>query len=37
VEIGVGITVMAVMFSIFYDISTGGIIPEDEDIEEDNG
>jgi multicomponent Na+:H+ antiporter subunit B len=30
VEIGVGITVMAVMFSIFFDISTGGIIPEDE-------
>ena len=30
VEIGVGITVMAVMFSIFFDISTGGIISEDE-------
>jgi multicomponent Na+:H+ antiporter subunit B len=28
VEIGVGIAVMAVMFSIFYDISTGGVLPE---------
>jgi len=37
VEIGVGITVMAVMFSIFFDISTGGIIPEDEEIKEENG
>ena len=31
VEIGVGIGVMAVMFSIFFDISTGGILPEDEE------
>jgi multicomponent Na+:H+ antiporter subunit B len=31
VEIGVGIAVMAVMFSIFFDISTGGILPEDEE------
>jgi multicomponent Na+:H+ antiporter subunit B len=31
VEIGVGIAVMAVMFSIFFDISTGGVIPEDEE------
>ena len=30
VEIGVGIAVMAVMFSIFFDISTGGELPEDE-------
>ena len=30
VEIGVGITVMAVMYSIFFDISTGGQLPEDE-------
>ncbi len=30
VEIGVGITVMAVMFSIFFDTSTGGNSPEDE-------
>jgi len=30
VEIGVGIAVMAVMFSIFFDISTGGVVPEDE-------
>ncbi len=29
VEIGVGIGVMAVMFSIFFDISTGGSIPDD--------
>jgi multicomponent Na+:H+ antiporter subunit B len=28
VEIGVGIAVMAVMVSIFFDISTGGVIPE---------
>jgi multicomponent Na+:H+ antiporter subunit B len=28
VEIGVGIAVMAVMISIFFDISTGGVIPE---------
>ena len=31
VEIGVGVAVMAVMFSIFFDISTGGEIPEDEE------
>lgn len=31
VEIGVGITVMAVMFSVFFDISTGGELPEDEE------
>jgi len=31
VEIGVGITVMAVMLSIFFDISTGGVLPEDEE------
>jgi len=31
VEIGVGIAVMAVMFSIFFDISTGGEIPEDQE------
>jgi len=31
VEIGVGIAVMAVMFSIFFDISTGGVLPEDEE------
>jgi len=30
VEIGVGIAVMAVMFSIFFDISTGGELPQDE-------
>jgi multicomponent Na+:H+ antiporter subunit B len=30
VEIGVGIAVMAVMFSIFFDISTGGELPDDE-------
>ena len=30
VELGVGFTVMAVMYSIFFDISTGGILPEDE-------
>jgi multicomponent Na+:H+ antiporter subunit B len=28
VEIGVGIAVMAVMISIFFDISTGGVLPE---------
>lgn len=33
VEIGVGIAVMAVMFSIFFDISTGGLIPEDKEEE----
>jgi multicomponent Na+:H+ antiporter subunit B len=32
VEIGVGIAVMAVMFSIFYDIATGGELPEDEEL-----
>jgi len=31
VEIGVGIAVMAVMFSIFFDISTGGVLSEDEE------
>lgn len=31
VEIGVGFAVMAVMYSIFLDISTGGILPEDEE------
>ncbi|MBW2335042.1 MAG: hypothetical protein JRF06_08140 [Deltaproteobacteria bacterium] len=31
IEIGVGIAVMAVMYSIFFDISTGGILPEDEE------
>ena len=31
VEIGVGIAVMAVMFSIFYDISTGGVLPGDDE------
>jgi len=31
VEIGVGFAVMAVMFSIFFDISTGGFSPEDKD------
>jgi len=30
VEIGVGITVMAVMFSIFFNISTGGEVPGDD-------
>ena len=30
VEIGVGFTVMAIMFSIFFDISSGGEPPEDE-------
>lgn len=30
VEIGVGIAVMAVMYSIFFDISTGGELPESE-------
>ena len=29
VEIGVGITVMAVMFSVFFDIATGGELKED--------
>jgi multicomponent Na+:H+ antiporter subunit B len=37
VEIGVGIAVMAVMFSIFFDISTGGILPEDEEGEREGG
>jgi len=36
VEIGVGITVMAVMLSIFFDISTGGVLPEDEEGLEEN-
>jgi len=31
VEIGVGLTVMAVMFSIFYNISTAGTPPEDDE------
>jgi multicomponent Na+:H+ antiporter subunit B len=31
VEIGVGIAVMAVMFSIFFDISTGGVLPGDDE------
>jgi multicomponent Na+:H+ antiporter subunit B len=35
VEIGVGIGVMAVMFSIFFDISTGGLIPESEEEEQE--
>ncbi|MCD6486741.1 MAG: Na(+)/H(+) antiporter subunit B [Syntrophobacterales bacterium] len=30
IEIGVGFTVMAIMFSIFFDISSGGKPPEDE-------
>ena len=30
VELGVGFTVMAIMYSIFFDISTGGILPEDQ-------
>ena len=30
VEIGVGFAVMAVMFSIFFDISTGGVLPGNE-------
>jgi len=34
VEIGVGFAVMAVMYSIFLDISTGGVLPEDEEPEE---
>jgi multicomponent Na+:H+ antiporter subunit B len=29
VELGVGFAVMAVMFSIFFDISTGGVSPEE--------
>ena len=32
IEIGVGLTVMAVMFSIFLDISSGGELPEDEEL-----
>lgn len=35
VEIGVGFAVMAVMFSIFYDISTGGVLPGEEAEEEE--
>lgn len=34
VELGVGMAVMAVMFSIFFDISTGGISPEEQDTTE---
>ncbi|MBW2598774.1 MAG: Na(+)/H(+) antiporter subunit B [Deltaproteobacteria bacterium] len=34
VELGVGFTVMAIMYSIFLDISTGGILPEDQKQEE---
>jgi len=34
VELGVGMAVMAVMFSIFFDISTGGISPEERDNKE---
>jgi multicomponent Na+:H+ antiporter subunit B len=37
VEIGVGIAVMAVMFSIFFDISTGGVLPEDEEGGQEGG
>ncbi len=40
VELGVGFTVMAIMYSIFFDISTGGILPGDEKRKgelEDNG
>jgi multicomponent Na+:H+ antiporter subunit B len=33
VEIGVGFAVMAVMYSIFLDISTAGVPPEDEEDE----
>lgn len=35
VELGVGFTVMAIMYSIFFDISTGGILPEDDEQNED--
>jgi len=31
VEIGVGIAVMAVMFSVFFDISTGGELQDDQE------
>lgn len=31
VEIGVGFAVMSVMYSIFLDIATGGVLPEDEE------
>ena len=31
VEIGVGIAVMAVMFSVFFDIATGGELKEDQE------
>jgi multicomponent Na+:H+ antiporter subunit B len=34
VEIGVGLAVMAVMFSIFFNISTAGTPPEDDDTKE---
>ncbi|MDD5722488.1 MAG: Na(+)/H(+) antiporter subunit B [Syntrophales bacterium] len=40
VELGVGFTVMAIMYSIFFDISTGGILPGDDKLNgelEDNG
>ncbi len=36
VEIGVGFTVMAIMYSIFFDISTGGILPGDEKLKEES-
>jgi len=35
VEIGVGFAVMAVMASIFLDISTGGVLPGDEEEEKE--
>jgi len=35
VEIGVGIAVMAVMFSIFFDISTGGLLSGDDEAEQE--
>jgi multicomponent Na+:H+ antiporter subunit B len=31
VEIGIALAVMAVMISIFFDISSGGVLPEDEE------
>jgi multicomponent Na+:H+ antiporter subunit B len=37
VEIGVGIAVMAVMFSIFFDISTGGVLTGDDEGEGEGG
>ena len=33
VELGVGLAVMAVMYSIFLDISTGGVLPDDKENE----